>query len=349
MAENIKVCIYDSCGKKDIVAETLNVGGIEVLSDNENESLLAADFLVLAAADARELEEKEASSVWNFFLDEIRWKRKSSGEIVIIDCSDVSFSPSRLAYGLKKCKRFSLGKLSDAVAFMKGTAIPAPAPQSSYKPVQTSYESAASSYKSSEIAPKREASGCKHDHVFGEEEKKKEEARSNLDKMRDALAERKGSAVKDEKVMAIVEEARRRLEEKRKEQDSDPKLNPKFESRSSNPFENYPEGKKTETEGNDDKSPIFTERRGNPFADYPDYPKQKNNNDVTDAKNKLVGIVVAVVVCIILFTFVFAMAEDCNSSPDFPSFFVGVVERLVALIKTQTYSFMSVPALLPML
>ena len=116
----IKVFVYDTCGKKEEVGAALERAGISLVGGEGEAALLAADYLLLSTADARELDDREVSQAWNFYLDELRWKRKESGEVIIIDCSDISFSPSRLAYGLKKCKRFRLKQIDEATRYMTG-------------------------------------------------------------------------------------------------------------------------------------------------------------------------------------------------------------------------------------
>ena len=78
---DIKVFVYDTCGKKEEAVSAVEKAGMSLAEGNDEEALLAADFLLLSTADARELDEKEAADKWNFFLDELRWKRKENGEI----------------------------------------------------------------------------------------------------------------------------------------------------------------------------------------------------------------------------------------------------------------------------
>ncbi len=157
------------CGEseKTAVENSFKEGGVEVLTGEGNDALLAADFLVLVAADADELNGKDAEEKWKFFLDEIRWKRKDDGEVIIVDCSEISFSPSRLPYALKKCKRYRLAQIDEAVRYV---ATETAQPVAEKKAEPTVVKDTPVSEKKTYVPPVRTESGaCRDDHVFGED------------------------------------------------------------------------------------------------------------------------------------------------------------------------------------
>lgn len=303
---DIKAIVYDTCGKRDEIVSSLERAGIGLISGEGEEALLAADFLVLSTADARELDEKEVSQAWNFYLDELRWKRKESGEIIIIDCSDISFSPSRLAYGLKKCHRFRLAQIDEATRYMKGGKQSKPsavssAPAFSYKPSDYSKPAGYDRPEPKEEKP-HESGACKESHVFGEEARKKEKPQSQKkaeetaaekarqEELRKALEERTTPVVKSEKAMEIIEEAKRRLEEKRKEQESDPRLNPVFDGEELERHKKVLEKERIRNLRNESY---------NPFEDYPDFLKEKKTKNQSQSKNIGITIIIAAVILIV--------------------------------------------------
>lgn len=151
-------------GAKEALTTALSGGGVEILTDDGKDALLAADFLVLCATDAEKLNEKETEEKWEFFLDEIKWKRKDGGEVIIIDCSEISFSPSRLAYALKKCKRFRSSQAAEVVGYVTAQRDEKSAVSAS----KTTALKAAVSVPEKPTPPVKKKSGaCRDDHVFG--------------------------------------------------------------------------------------------------------------------------------------------------------------------------------------
>ncbi len=332
----IKVFVYDTCGKKEEVGAALERAGISLVDGEGEEALFAADYLLLSTADARELDDREVSQAWNFYLDELRWKRKESGEVIIIDCSDVSFSPSRLAYGLKKCKRFRLKQIDEATRYMTGGKQSSPsaggfASASSYKPADYS-ESARYDKPEPKEEKNRESGACKESHVFGEktqseieaEERKRAEAQANLDKIRKTVAERDKPIVKSEKMTEILEEARNRLEQRRKEQDADPRLNPEFDGKELERHEQTLKRAQVRDERSDDY---------NPFEGYPDYPKEDKRRSSSQGKNIGITIVISAVV-LIMFMIITSTIGMCrfDSAPFSVEWFVPVKESIIAAI-----------------
>ena len=311
MAENIKIYICDTCGKGNDVSAAFACENITVLSGEEKEALSAADFLVLVADDARALEEREVSQKWNYFFDEIRWKRKESGEVIIIDCSDVSFSPSRLSYGLKKCKRYPISKIGDVVSYMLGKGKPEPpAPP---KPV------------SQTIKPERETSGCKHDHVFSDKDERVNELVEKARKWADEQlsgekdGERESTLLRREdrdkqaerdRMLCEHEELKREREELKRKTDEQPQpREPIKEDAEQNPFADYLAGK-NRTKPAAERDENRAAGRGaadskNPFADYPDYPKDTPGKK--NAKAAPAVITVAAIVFVIFVIFCMAM------------------------------------------
>ncbi|MCI8612935.1 MAG: hypothetical protein HFE48_04475 [Clostridia bacterium] len=162
MGKSVLVCEFGDSAHIGEIKTAFENAGLILLDEGEDEkaTLDTADFLVLAACDAKDLENKNAEDKWQYFLDEIKWKRKSGGEVIIIDTSEISFSPSRLSYALKKCKRYRIGGLDDAVKYMKGGNESAVESQSvrpePVKPPQQREE-------------KKESGACRDDHVFGDD------------------------------------------------------------------------------------------------------------------------------------------------------------------------------------
>ncbi len=181
MGKKALVLNYGDESAKVAVESALETGGVEILTDDGKDALLAADWLVLAAIDADALNDKDAEEKWSFFLDEIKWKRKSGGEVIIVDCSEISFSPSRLAYSLKKCKRYRLAQIADAVKYMSSEADGQPKPAAP----KTEYASAKKAEKPAEkIVPvtppvKKDSGACRDDHVFGKDSGYKSYVRDN--------------------------------------------------------------------------------------------------------------------------------------------------------------------------
>lgn len=161
MSENKTAVIIDAdgLGRESAFESACLNGKITVLGGaDRKQNLFVADYLVLIASDSRSLEDKDVCEDYTYFLDEIKWKRKASGEVIILDASEVSFSPSRLSYALKKCRRFRIDKSDEAVDYMIGTA---PEPNVPIAPVPAPNKP-------------RPSNVCKDDHVFGEEKQKKE-------------------------------------------------------------------------------------------------------------------------------------------------------------------------------
>ena len=284
----IKVFVYDTCGKKEEVGAALERAGISLVGGEGEAALLAADYLLLSTADARELDDREVSQAWNFYLDELRWKRKESGEVIIIDCSDISFSPSRLAYGLKKCKRFRLKQIDEATRYMTGGK------QSS---TSAGGFASASSYK-----PADYSGSARYDRPEPKEEKNRE-----------------SGACKE-----ILEEARNRLEQRRKEQDADPRLNPEFDGKELERHEQTLKRAQVRDERSDDY---------NPFEGYPDYPKEDKRRSSSQGKNIGITIVISAVV-LIMFMVITSTIGMCRFEAEQFSveWFVPVKESVVAAI-----------------
>ncbi|MCI9032299.1 MAG: hypothetical protein HFK09_07300 [Clostridia bacterium] len=327
---DIKVFVYDTCGKKEEAVSAVEKAGMSLAEGNDEEALLAADFLLLSTADARELDEKEAADKWNFFLDELRWKRKENGEIIIIDCSELSFSPSRLAYGLKKCKRFRLAQIDEAMKYMlgsgkSGSAVGGYKPASSLKPAERVDLSEV--VKPEEKEEKvRESGACKESHVFGEdtereaEERKRAEARAKLDEIRAAKFENASPEVK-----RTIEEAQRRLEERRKAQEGDPRLNPVFDDEDRERREKYLKTAQIRSERSDNY---------NPFEGYPDYPKEDKPKQSSQFKSIGITIIIAAII-LVLFMVVTSTIGMCAFWSE--AFSVSAA----ASIKEESVSFVS--------
>lgn len=92
---------YGNASLADEIARALDEIGFDCAtgSEKDEEQLFQADALVLAVENTEQLARLQA--VWQYYLDEIEWKRKESGTIVIV-CAE----PLKRAYTPFRLKRF---------------------------------------------------------------------------------------------------------------------------------------------------------------------------------------------------------------------------------------------------
>lgn len=81
----------------------------------EEEALRDADFLFLAINEREQIDLPEVRKCWEFFENEIRWKRKPSGEILFIVPDDGVLK--NLPLRLKKYGYFLSDEIDDAAAY----------------------------------------------------------------------------------------------------------------------------------------------------------------------------------------------------------------------------------------
>lgn len=134
-----------------------------ILDENANDlkkESLNADYLIVMYDTEREFNNRDLEQVWRYFRDEIRWKRKEGGEIVVLYNS--SLDSSRLPFGIRQCKNLSFDNLSQLPAILKSlekTAVP--------KTTTTEHDY----LKTSTVHLKTETSGLKSDALWGNKSK----------------------------------------------------------------------------------------------------------------------------------------------------------------------------------
>lgn len=209
MSENIiTACILtvgvDAEVNGKATQDALNKVGCEtvMISGCSKSDLDSAQFLFIVADSAERVDDSDTESAWKYFLDEVKWKRKSFGEVVLIDSSQISFAPSRLPYALKKCKRFRLTQLADAAAYIvkrldenSGAANTSAVLQSTVANTAATVSNTAASAANKATADeksfslKRESGACKEDHVFEESPRKTRKSEGGKTYIRDVREE----------------------------------------------------------------------------------------------------------------------------------------------------------------
>lgn len=178
--------VYIAVGDRETAseaAEALCAAGLDnYLETGAVESeLTETEFLVLALSDVGQL--PRAESAWRFFLNEIAWKRKHAGEIVLY--SREALPPAKLPFKLRGCKLFRTPEA--LVSYLQS----ADQPRTRTENPDTEQSATAEQVKLTRVEPPRQiqyshraetpaapqkaspenrSGACKEDHVFEAED-----------------------------------------------------------------------------------------------------------------------------------------------------------------------------------
>ena len=104
------------------IAGELGEAGLEDAAegcDSDEEALKAADCLILLVTSQKQTTLPEIRRRWEFFDGEMRWKRKTRGEILLLAASDEAISG--LPLRLKKCGYYYVNEVADAARYLEET------------------------------------------------------------------------------------------------------------------------------------------------------------------------------------------------------------------------------------